>query len=451
LRVTWIQPEDLIGHELRQAREEGKDVAAIEARWFAAGGEPAPSRGASQTPVSTGLRALALELLDEVAGIPRPLSGREPDGFEEILAAADQISLPALTVPGGEELRRRVEGAWLGRAVGCVLGKPVEGVAREGIRELLDAAGRRPLSAYFTAHGVPEDVSERWPWNRASRPTSLEENIDGVAEDDDLNFTMLGVALLERCGPDFTSLDVAKIWLDYLPPGRIFTAERVAARNLLLALLPPETATHHNPFREWIGARLRVDAYGWAAAGDPVRAARMAWEDARVSHTANGVYAAMWIAAAHAASLADPSSALAADAGLAVVPAESRLADAIRTARRLVAEEPDWERVVDRLYERYGSLHWVHAINNTALVAAALYRFDGDFSAAICAAVAGGWDTDTNGAAVGSILGASSEIDPYWSAPLHGRIASSLPSFDAITLDELIRRTLAVAAAPAPV
>ena len=26
MRITWVQPEDLIGHELRQAREEGKDV-----------------------------------------------------------------------------------------------------------------------------------------------------------------------------------------------------------------------------------------------------------------------------------------------------------------------------------------------------------------------------------------------------------------------------------------
>ena len=104
-------------------------------------------------------------------------------------------------------------------------------------------------------------------------------------------------------GPTSTSVDVAKLWLDYLPPGRIFTAERVAMRNLLEGYLPPETATRHNPFREWIGARLRVDVYGWARSGDPSRAARMACEDARLSHTANGVYAAMWMAAAHAASL----------------------------------------------------------------------------------------------------------------------------------------------------
>ena len=56
LRVTWIQPEDLVGHELRQAREERKDVDDVERRWFAAGGAPAPGRGASQEPVSPELR-----------------------------------------------------------------------------------------------------------------------------------------------------------------------------------------------------------------------------------------------------------------------------------------------------------------------------------------------------------------------------------------------------------
>ena len=131
-------------------------------------------------------------------------------------------------------------------------------------------------------------------------------------------------------------------------------------------------------------------------------AARMAWRDARVSHTANGVYAAMFMAAAHAASLGVDSAAECADVGLSVIPRESRLAEAVRTARGL---DGSWEEIVDQLYERYGSLHGVHAINNTALVAAALYAFD-EFSPAICAVVQGGWDTDTNGAAVGSIFGA---------------------------------------------
>ena len=441
MRVTWIQPEDLVGHELRQAREEGKDVDEVEARWLAAGGAPAPARGASPEAAPAPLRTLALSLLDELAATPRPLADREPEGFDEILSAADPAP-PRDPV----DVAARIEGAFIGRVAGCVLGKPVEGLPREGIRELAQGAGNWPVADWFTARGVPLDVLERRPWNRASGPTSLAENIDGAPEDDDLNFTLLAIALLERCGTDFDALDVAKLWLDLLPPGRIFTAERVAMRNLLQAQLPPETATYRNPFREWIGARLRVDAYGWASGGDPARAARMAWEDARVSHTANGVYAAMWMAAVHAASLTESSSAAAADVGLSVVPGYSRLAEAILDAREL-AQQLEWEAVVDELWSRHGDLHWVHAVNNTALVAAALYAFDGDYTGAVGGVVQAGWDTDTNGAAVGSVMGAlvgPAGIDERWSLPLKNRVATSLPGFDGSTIDGLARRALAV-------
>jgi ADP-ribosylglycohydrolase len=422
--VTWVQPEDLVGHELIQAREEGKSVDEIEARWLAAGGSPAPARGASPVRASAELRALAGELLDELAAVPAPSADDEIAGAGPLDPAPD--------------LAERIRRAWHGRAAGCVLGKPVEGLPREGIRAIAESTRNWPVRDYFTAAGLDPAVGERWPWNRASRSTSLREMIDGVPEDDDLNFTMLAVRLLERTGPGFTSDDVAKEWLDFLPPGRIFTAERVACRNLLLGLLPPETATYRNPFREWIGARLRVDAYGWVSPGDPERAAAMAREDARLSHTANGVHAAAFMAVAHAATMANVSAAEAAEIGRAFVPPASRLGEAIRFARDLPG---DWEAVVDALYERYGSLHWVHAINNTALVAAAMYRFT-SFDDAVGAVVSAGWDTDTNGAAIGSIFGALHPIDERWTAPLHERFASSLPSFEAITLDELVERTL---------
>jgi ADP-ribosylglycohydrolase len=167
----------------------------------------------------------------------------------------------------------------------------------------------------------------------------------------------------------------------------------------------------------------------------------MAWTDARLSHTANGVYAAMFMAAAHAASLWASGPAECADAGASVVPRGSRLAEALAFARDL---DGDWESRLDAIDERYGGYHWVHAINNTALVAAALHMFD-DFSPAISGVVQGGLDTDTNGAAVGSVLGALRPVDERWSAPLRERFASSLPGFDGLTLDELVERTLAVA------
>jgi hypothetical protein len=88
VRVTWIQPEDLIGHELRQAHEEGKEIEAVAARWLAAGGAEAPSRGASPDPASAELRVLALELLVEIAEIRNPLAAAEPEDIAAIAAAA---------------------------------------------------------------------------------------------------------------------------------------------------------------------------------------------------------------------------------------------------------------------------------------------------------------------------------------------------------------------------
>src|SRR4030095_14068200 len=109
LRVTRIQPEDLVGHELSAAREGGKEVHDIERRWTSAGGRPAPTRGASEDPVSQELRALALELLDELEALPRPLAASEPDELEAILAAAG--AAPRFAADPG-----RIAGAWLGRA-----------------------------------------------------------------------------------------------------------------------------------------------------------------------------------------------------------------------------------------------------------------------------------------------------------------------------------------------
>jgi ADP-ribosylglycohydrolase len=437
IRLTWVQPEDLVGHELRQAAEDGRDVAAIAARWRAAGGHDAPPRaGASPAP---GNRALAEELLDELAAIESPYD--EPSSIEEIVAACPGWPVAARVRPDPD----RMLGAWRGRAAGCVLGKPVEKIPRVGIREIAEATGNWPIRGWFTAVGLPPDVARRWPWNRRSAGNSLAENVTGVPEDDDLNFPLLALALLERHGKDFGTRHVAQMWLDELPGGRVFTAERVAYRNLLTGLEPPATATFRNPFREWIGALIRADVYGWANPGDPGEAARMAWRDARLSHTANGIYGSMFAAAMCASSLVASSAGEVVAAGLSVLPPASRLAAAVRHAVSVASAEPGFERVIDALHERHGGLHWVHTINNAALIAAALVHGDGDFTATIAGAVAGGWDTDSAGATAGSVAGAllgAAGIPSAWS--MENRLASSVTGFDGIGLDELARRTMEI-------
>ena len=332
IRLTWAQPEDLVGHELAASADEDKDPAAlssIRTRWVAAGGDPAGSpRGATDGVAPAPLRRLAGELLDELDALPvgAELERREPlDWVERLPAASPEPARPEPTAA----MHDRLHGAWLGRAIGCVLGKPVEKIPRAGIREILQSSGQWPLTSYITAAGVPDDVVERWPWNRRSRLTSLAEHIDGMPEDDDLNFAMLALTLVERHGRSFTTDDVAAAWLDSLPAGRVFTAERAAYRNLLLGIEPPATATTRNPFREWIGAAIRADVYGWVNPGDPVAAARLAAVDARLSHTRVGVDAAMFVAAMTATAVVATGVDEVLAAGRSVLPPEGRYRTAI--------------------------------------------------------------------------------------------------------------------------
>lgn len=455
MRITWSRPSDLLVHEFVQSRAEGVDPSAQEARWLAAGGSlDVPASGAGARPESPSDARLALELLDEldaIAGVP---DARHGDGVDAILASAD-ARLPDLTRPGRDALRDRVLGAWRGRAVGCLLGKPVEKIPREGIRAIVDSTTGWPLDGYFTAEGIDPSVAAAWPWNRRSAPTSLAENIDGMPEDDDLNYPVLGLELLETHGPRFDVEAVATLWLDSLPAGRVFTAERAAYRNLLEAVPPEAAARHHNPFREWIGALIRGDVHGWTSPGDLVEAARRAAVDASLTHTRNGVHGAMWAAALCSAALVADDVPTVLDAAAAVIPPDGDLARAIDSGRRIARAEPDVDRALDALHAGWGHLHWVHVLNNAATIAWALESAipDGptdapiDFGTAITRAVMAGWDTDSAGATVGSVAGAllgASRLEARWTDPLGDRYRTSLPGMDATTFTELADRTLAL-------
>jgi len=129
---------------------------------------------------------------------------------------------------------------------------------------------------------------------------------------------------------------------------------------------------------------------------------------------------------------------------LRFVPPVSRFAEAIRFVLALPVSKQPWEETVDDIYDRYGKYHWVHTINNAALVAAAVLSSNGEYEQAICNVVMGGWDTDSNGATVGSIMGTmlgAKKLPEKWIAPLNNTIRSSLKGFDHSLLSDLAQRT----------
>ena len=382
-------------------------------------------------------------LLERLSGLKARKCFRyvEPSGLEEIRAERPDGPRHLPCVLSDDELGDRILGAWQGRVAGCLLGKLCEGWPREKIRDYLTRADAYPLNNYFP---YVEFLAEEFDVNPVYRTAGTRGNICRMMWDDDTDYTILGLHILEKCGTDFTSEDVGATWLLSIPYHLTYTAERVAYRNLVEELKTPDTASYRNPYREWIGAQIRADAWGYAVPGLSELAAEFAFRDAAVSHVKNGIYGEMFFVVIVAGVLVSSSLGTAIEAGLAEIPARSRLAEAVHFVLKLRKRTDSWQTAHERIVERYGHYNRVHTINNAALVLLGLLWGEGDFERTITIAVMAGLDTDCNGATAGSVLGAlvGSKSLPHekWIAPLNDTIDSAVMGFDGSRISELAAR-----------
>ena len=417
----------MIKTELIQRREEGCDVADLESRVTKALDNNAPD-----------IELVAL--YDELIELPvmESFPYYEPSSLEEIQearpAGIDELAFEE----NDEKLYDRISGAWLGRAAGCALGKPVEGWPKARIDKFLNKSNALPLDDYI-------------PYDEKITPNNLKSstrgNIAFMDRDDDLDYPILGLLALESRGVKMTSKTIANIWLHSMPFGLTYTAENVAYRNFILNILPPESGIYRNPFREWIGAQIRADIFGYVSPGNPARAAELAYLDACISHDKNGIYGEMFVAAMIASAFVLDSTKDIILSGLGQIPAQSRLAEAVRNTLAWCEEENDWEKTWTKVYEAYGNYHTVHTINNAALVVMGLYYGDRSFEQGIVTAVRSGWDTDCNGATVGSILGVkigAQRLPEKWIGVLNDRLMSAVRNENDNRISDLAKRTLAV-------
>lgn len=437
MRISWLDISERIKYELRQQTEEGINVDEFHKQW-----EHLESLGLNESDFKEKAEVLynQLEKKHQI-NLNEKL---EPSSWDEIVRQCNIKSdkNPSLSTAVVED---HILGGWLGRCAGCLLGKPIEKTPRLGIIELLSSNGTWPISDYISGIGIPNSLLAKYPWNKHSGKESLKENIVCMTEDDDMNYPMLNLLVYENYGSEFSTDNIVQAWMEYLPVLSTFTAERVAYNNILNGIFPPDSAALRNPYREWIGAQIRADFWGWVSPKQPALAAEFAWRDARLSHIRNGVYGEMFFAAAIAASFKYDNVNKIINEALSFIPSQSRFANAINYVLSIPILEQPWDITVDVLYNKFGHYHWVHTINNAALVTAALISAKGDFELGICNTVMGGWDTDSNGATVGSIVGTmlgASKLPSKWISPLNNKIRSSLKGLDNSNISELAKRTV---------
>jgi ADP-ribosylglycohydrolase len=328
----------------------------------------------------------------------------------------------------------------------------------ENVRRWFEGADAWPVANYTPGQSRAK-TQYGLDLNTKSHRSEL-ENIRFMESDDDIRYTVLGLLLLEQHGLDFDTWDVGKLWHSRLQYSQVCTAETQAYLNFgqVTAHMQPEkpddwpeklawVRTHLNPYREWIGAQIRADGLAYGAAGNPQLAAELAWRDASFSHVKNGVYGEMYIAAIIAAAFVESDIEKLVEIGLAEIPANCRLAQDIRQAVQITQAAADQLDLVARLWEAFQHYNPVHTNNNAALVTAALLFGRGDFEKAITTAVLGGWDTDCNGATVGSIMGASlgaAALPDKWIAPLHDTLYAEVNGFQPIAISECASRSYEV-------
>ena len=376
----WFDFCDALPIEIEQRIEEGAEDAAR----FKECAEQVKEmpRGAART-------AAGAELLEQLCALENSQDKDEPSDLPGIKAAS-----------AGEPKEKaeadydKIYGAWLGRCAGCLLGQPVEGWRRARINGLLKETGNLPLQNYISSDIGPilrEKYNVRDDGHAyGAEKTGWINNVSYMPEDDDTNYTLIALKLVEQYGRDFTPDDAAENWLMNLPLLHLCTAERVAYINLAQSIFPPESAAYRNPYREWIGAQIRGDLFGYICPGDTETAAEMAWRDASISHVKNGILGK---------------------------------------------------------YDENNPHHWCHTISNAAIVAMGLLWGKKDFTYTMELCLTMGFDTDCNCATAGSVLGmvlGAQLLPEVWTAPLNDRVLSGVDGFGLVHISDMAARTQAL-------
>jgi ADP-ribosylglycohydrolase len=270
------------------------------------------------------------------------------------------------------ELRSKIYGCWLGKAVGGTLGGPHEG--KSG-----------PLNMWFY-----DPV-----------PTAILPN-----DDLDLQVVWLCYLLNNKCS-EVTSDLLSDAWHQHVD----FPWDEygICHRNTAYGLKGYRRGSVDNFFGECMGAAIRSEIWACLAPGDPDRAAGFAWADSACDHSGDGIWAEVFFAALEAAAFVESDRDRLIQIGLIYLPLESRVRDAILLAIDSWSRKKEWPAVREEILASHENGNFTDVAANLAFTILGWLAGEGDFGKSICIANNCGMDTDCSAATLGSIMGI---IDP---------------------------------------
>jgi ADP-ribosylglycohydrolase len=284
------------------------------------------------------------------------------------------------------EFRDRVYACWLGKNIGGTLGMPFEG--KTDLNNI----------TYYT------NIKEGEP-----------------AANDDLDLQILWLKAMEENNCQVDAYTLGEYWLKYVPVD--WNEYGIGKANMRLGIMPPLSGEYNNAkWKNSNGAWIRSEIWACLAPGNPLLAAKFAWNDACVDHgCAEGTFAEIFTASLESAAFIEKDRDVLIQFALTMIPDNSKVAGAIKTAVKARKDGSSWQQARDSVIKATEDLGWFQAPRNLAFTMIGWLYGDGDFGKSICIAVNCGDDTDCTGATLGSIFGilyGSAIIPENWRKPI---------------------------------
>lgn len=358
------------------------------------------------------LRPLTAELMEKTLQAPKDLKSsywkfNHPTVWDEIVAQMSP-DITRIQEPGSlPDLAERIYHGWVGQLAGGSFGTALEGYCGE---QLSRVYGK--IEAYIAP---PETIN------------------------DDVVYELVLLDVFARQGRSMTSRELALEWVRQIPYG--YSAEWIALQNIKNGIFPPESGTFRNPYSDWIGAQMRGMVCGMLAPGWPFEAARLAYIDAILSHSANGIYGEMYAAVLTALAFVQPDIRQLIVEGANYLPQDSEYRAILGEVLSVLQEQSDPARARKILDERFKEYNWIHAYPNLAADLLALWYGSGEMTASFSLLATAGLDVDCNGGLVGNILGVIRPVPAQWAKPLGDLLETYLPGKERLSIRSLAERT----------